>query len=189
MKEYRNSIRSKKMIKQALIEILKTTEISKVTVKMVVDKADLSRNTFYAHYQDVYSIIDEMQKEVIESCIKYLDEVLEGKNYNETNTLQFFTNMIGFINDNSDAINVLLKTDKAGIFIDKLKNLLISRILAATKSLNIVNITGYMIFLDILFVGAIDLIKLYINGKINLSLTDLAIETNNIFQAGYKSYI
>ena len=28
-----------------------------------------------------------------------------------------------------------------------------------------------------------------INGKINLSLTDLAIETNNIFQAGYKSYI
>ena len=189
MKEYRNSIRSKRMIKRALVDILKTEDLTKVTVKMIVDKADLSRNTFYAHYQDIYSIIDELQEEFIRECMKYLDEAIENKSFDEGNTLLFFNNMTRFIDANLDEVNILLKTDNSADFIDKLKNLLISRVLETTKYIVIKNPTGYMLFLDVLFCGALDLIKLYTNNKINLTLEDLAVEVNKIFQTGYRSYI
>lgn len=63
-KENRSSRRSRRMIRQAFEELLEHREFSKITVTDIVERADLNRSTFYAHYPDIYGIVDEMQEEI-----------------------------------------------------------------------------------------------------------------------------
>lgn len=64
-KENRSARRSRRMIRQAFQELLEEREFHKITVVDIVERADLNRSTFYAHYPDIYGIVDEMQEEVI----------------------------------------------------------------------------------------------------------------------------
>ena len=52
-KNYRNAVRSKKMIRQACLELLQEKPCEKITVTDIVARADLNRSTFYAHYPDI----------------------------------------------------------------------------------------------------------------------------------------
>lgn len=64
-KENRSARRSRRMIRQAFTELLGEREFHKITVVDIVERADLNRSTFYAHYPDIYGIVDEMQEEII----------------------------------------------------------------------------------------------------------------------------
>lgn len=57
--------RSRRMLRQAFEELLTERDFSKITVTDIVERADLNRSTFYAHYPDIYGIVDEMQEEII----------------------------------------------------------------------------------------------------------------------------
>lgn len=52
-KQNRSSRRSRRMIRQAFEERLREREFSKITVIDIVERADLNRPTFYAHYPDI----------------------------------------------------------------------------------------------------------------------------------------
>ena len=59
-KEYRNKIRSKQLIRNAVIELLdKKGNLSSITVSDVVEKANINRGTFYNHYNNVMEVIEE----------------------------------------------------------------------------------------------------------------------------------
>ena len=74
MKEYRSAIRSRSMIKKAFIELIDEKDITDISVVDVVNRADISRNTFYAHYDDVYSVLEELENEFIDKLRIYLGE-------------------------------------------------------------------------------------------------------------------
>ncbi len=65
-KENRNARRSRQMIREAFEQLLKERGFHKITVTDIVARADLNRSTFYAHYPDIYGIVDEMQEEIIQ---------------------------------------------------------------------------------------------------------------------------
>lgn len=45
-------------LKAAVLELLKEMDFDKITVKMICKKAEVNRSTFYAHYADIYDVID-----------------------------------------------------------------------------------------------------------------------------------
>ena len=54
MAVYRNSLKNKKAIQKAFADLLlEKNDINKITVKEIVERADISKSTFYAHYQDI----------------------------------------------------------------------------------------------------------------------------------------
>lgn len=59
-KEYRSSRRSRRMIRVAFESLIREREFSKITVTDIVERADLNRSTFYAHYPDIYGIVEEI---------------------------------------------------------------------------------------------------------------------------------
>ena len=64
---YRNKIRTKKMIRKAFAELVaEKQDISKITVKELVERADISKSTFYGHYQDIYAVTEEFESEILE---------------------------------------------------------------------------------------------------------------------------
>lgn len=58
--EYRSSLRSKKLITDALVELLDEKALDKITVTDIVKKADINRGTFYAHYANVSDVINSI---------------------------------------------------------------------------------------------------------------------------------
>lgn len=78
-KENRNARRSRKMIRQAFKQLLEKKGFHRITVTDLVDRADLNRSTFYAHYPDIYGIVDEMQEEILQQNMELFRQ-LEFRN-------------------------------------------------------------------------------------------------------------
>lgn len=58
--EYRSAIRSRKLINDALADLLTEKPFDKITVTDVVTRADINRGTFYAHYKDIPDVVDHL---------------------------------------------------------------------------------------------------------------------------------
>lgn len=56
--EYRSAIRSKRMIIDSLADLLQDKPLDKITVTDVVNRAQINRGTFYAHYADIPDVIN-----------------------------------------------------------------------------------------------------------------------------------
>ena len=61
---------TKKAIKESFIDLLEEHPLSDITVKDIVEKCEINRNTFYYHYQDVPALIEEIVKEEVEQILK-----------------------------------------------------------------------------------------------------------------------
>lgn len=58
--EYRSALRSRKLINEALADLLTEKPLDKITVTDVVSRADINRGTFYAHYKDIPDVVDHL---------------------------------------------------------------------------------------------------------------------------------
>ena len=58
--EYRSALRSRKLINEALADLLTEKPLDKITVTDVVNRADINRGTFYAHYRDIPDVVDHL---------------------------------------------------------------------------------------------------------------------------------
>ena len=61
--EYRSAIRSRRLIREAFVELLKEKKFYRITVTDIVTRADINRGTFYAHYADTRGILEELEEE------------------------------------------------------------------------------------------------------------------------------
>ena len=66
MKTDARVIYTKRVLREALFDSLKTKSINHVRVKEICDKAGLNRATFYKHYRDCYDMIEQLQKELLD---------------------------------------------------------------------------------------------------------------------------
>ncbi len=58
--EYRSALRSKRLIISALADLLQEKPLDKITVTEVVNRAQINRGTFYAHFSDVPDVIHHL---------------------------------------------------------------------------------------------------------------------------------
>ena len=59
----RNALRSKRLIRQAFISLIKRKPADRITITDIVNEANINRATFYAHYSCLKDLIDEIEKE------------------------------------------------------------------------------------------------------------------------------
>jgi DNA phosphorothioation-dependent restriction protein DptG len=70
--------RTKKMFKAALISLIQeNSDISKLTVQNIADRAELNRATFYLHYQDTQDLMEQMIDEVLDELNKTMKTKFE----------------------------------------------------------------------------------------------------------------
>ena len=99
-KEYRNAIRSRRMIRNAFLELLNEKEFKKITVTDIVTRADLNRSTFYAHYPDVYGIVEEIQDEISKRYIAVIEQATY-RNFLE-DPMPYLKNVSSILEENLD---------------------------------------------------------------------------------------
>ena len=63
---YRNSIRSKKLIREAMIQLLNKKSLTDITVSDIVKTANINRGTFYNHYGNPIDVLEEIKEELMQ---------------------------------------------------------------------------------------------------------------------------
>lgn len=63
--EDRRVKKTRKALQVALAELLAEKDIHQITVQELADRADVHRATFYAHYQDVYDLLEQLKGQII----------------------------------------------------------------------------------------------------------------------------
>ncbi|RIJ66974.1 TetR/AcrR family transcriptional regulator [Rummeliibacillus sp. POC4] len=130
--KYKSAIRSKKMIRYAFIELALEKEFEKITVKNIVEKAGISRGTFYAHYADIYAVIDEIENETMGNILEYLNDFKEIDIIK--NPLPFLKKVANFFEQDIKFYRLVINTQGAPNFIYKLKEIVIDKILNGMKT-------------------------------------------------------
>ncbi|HIT34111.1 MAG TPA: TetR/AcrR family transcriptional regulator [Candidatus Faecousia intestinigallinarum] len=66
MGENRRVRMTKKMLQEAMLELLEQKPIQRITVTDICQLADVNRSTFYAYYEDVGKLLLEIEDEVLD---------------------------------------------------------------------------------------------------------------------------
>ena len=75
--EYRSALRSKKLINDALADLLEEKPLEKITVTDVVNRADINRGTFYAHYRDIPDVVDHLIQQTFSAISEALSQPMD----------------------------------------------------------------------------------------------------------------
>lgn len=68
MKTDRRTKYTKMVIQDAFLSLIKDKPIQKVTISDICSLAEISRPTFYLHYEDIYALLDEIGNDLIASA-------------------------------------------------------------------------------------------------------------------------
>src|SRR4051794_18002624 len=63
--------KTRKLLQEALIELISTEGYEAVTVQAILDRANVGRSTFYAHFQD--------KEQLLHSCFDSLNALFEER--------------------------------------------------------------------------------------------------------------
>ena len=173
--EYRSAKRSRKMIREAFLTLLKQKSESRITVTDIVNLADINRTTFYAHYPNVHSVVEEIENDVIEKMMV----ILKDFNY-----FSFFKNpaplllqISRFLEMDLALYKQLIRIDSSDAFLDKLKKIFadfMENDPDIPKSIRKKN--SFAIRISYFTGGIVNAYRQYLTGELDCSLNDISME-------------
>ena len=166
--KYNSKKRTHERIKKAFAELLTEKKaLNKITVAELAEKAEVTRGTFYAHYDNIFEVAEEMENEFISTLDESAEKMTSIEDF-PIHLHQIFT----FLAEHEDLYRQLLMSDAPMVFITHLDHQ-IEKIIKAILSEH--KIDKPMLDLDITFFtdGATYMILKYFRGEISLNLDEI----------------
>ena len=85
---------NEELIQSTFLELLKEKQISRITIREICEIANINRSTFYRHYEDIYALMQDIQKNIF---TEFLNDFLETSMNDNYITLENLTFIIGHI--------------------------------------------------------------------------------------------
>lgn len=118
--KYRNYEKTEDSIKEALIELYrKKGTINKITVKELCEVANISRSTFYLHYNDLISIFESVGEKFVESLKRMVIELSKKR---PTDFSNYFKEIFRLLEESSELIKIGLSSEYPMIYIEGVKD-------------------------------------------------------------------
>ena len=89
---------TRRLLKEALLELLEDTELARISVTALCQKADVHRSTFYQYYTDPSALLQEIETDFLR-MIPVPPEVLDPNNQKKllSVTAAFFFLLLTFL--------------------------------------------------------------------------------------------
>ncbi|MGX8700907.1 TetR/AcrR family transcriptional regulator [Caproiciproducens sp.] len=108
-------IKTEKAIKKAFLELMREEGFSNVTVKKIIERAEINRGTFYIHYADKYDLLNKMEDELLSSLIEITkaapNDAFKASRISWEEIKSFFSLFVNYVYDNGELFT-LLQSDK-----------------------------------------------------------------------------
>jgi len=117
-KEDRRVRRTKKLLTQALTELLQHKQVNEITVRELTELADMNRGTFYLYYKDIYDMLDKIE----EDMFRKLDEIAAIHEHEDVTrqVKPILLDLFRFIEENQEMCRVLLSPNGDMNFLHRL---------------------------------------------------------------------
>lgn len=186
MENDRRTRRTKKLLKEAFIELLSKKKLNEITVKELCDLADINRGTFYLHYQDIYDLKQQLENEIYQQLNDIVDTCPSVIDAATSNAL--FLDLFRFVDRHSELLKAFLGPNGDISFLRTMQTLFKERylniILKRTNSGSATNIDYSYSFVASGFTG---LVESWLNDEQQTSIEEMAKLTTKMVYTGLPS--
>ena len=183
-KEYRSAIRSRRLIRQAFLELLKEKKFEKITVTDIVKRADINRSTFYAHYPDVLGLVEELINEVVDRSLDLANKMDIRDIFRDP--LPFISQLMSIGLENMEIYSLLGRSDFALRQVEEMKKILLKKVISEVDlPESIRHNTSFQVRSCFFIGGILSIYQLWINGELDCSMEDIAQELVGLLQGSY----
>lgn len=161
-----SSKKTKKLIKETFAILLKEKkELKNITVTELVKKADITRSTFYTHYDNIYEVAQGFQDEALDLLSQNTENI---NSLNDINN--YFDYIINYLKENEEIYKNVLSSDEPLLFTNRLNKLINKKLQDTINNQSPKNTAmNISFFTD----GCLNLIIKHFRGEINNSLDEI----------------
>ncbi|MBZ2204416.1 MAG: TetR/AcrR family transcriptional regulator [Lentilactobacillus hilgardii] len=139
MAEDRRQRKTKTSIQEALIQFLQKKPLNKISVAEIVHEADISRSTFYLHYDDLYDLYDQLNNHFLDGLFESFETY-----YPTMQTESYFElaqRLINYIDKNKTLFSIFIKENTVSV-VNRLSNIFVDKVMQFEK-INKDDLQGY----------------------------------------------
>ena len=179
--KYRSSIRSRRLIREAFIELLKEKEFSDITVTEIVKKADINRGTFYSHYKDTRAIVEEIEQEIIDQMVESLQKFQYQSFFRDP--MPLLKGLAEWLQTDMESYRILLNSSGSGEFLLKLQKIFFEHMAQDTTIPEEIRDTSrFKLQVQFFAAGTVSLYQSWFRGELDLSPDEIALEVSRLIQ-------
>lgn len=168
--EYRSAIRSRRLIKEALADLLQEKPLDKITVTDVVNRAQINRGTFYAHYADIPDVIHHL----IQHTFSTIREVISEESVSIADIPHALLSRIqNILEEDLDFYQKILNSSASVFMTEQLVQVTTEYLLQKESAFGITNHDQYVLMIRFCAGGLSNLYHDWFSGKLSFSLPEL----------------
>lgn len=172
MVKNRNYLKTETAIRDALTSLLEEKgDINKISVIDICEKSDISKSTFYCHYNNIYELCASLASELID----VLDETMDSYISSHNEIIYPYVHAIFiFLKEHEKLYRAVLSNEYPIEVLDRLKKISLVRF---SKDIKISNLSRNekvkKVQISFASNGMIDLVIDYLRGKLDVTLEEL----------------
>jgi len=175
--------RTKKLLKDALAELLMQKNINDITIKEIVELADVNRGTFYLHYRDIYDMLTQIETEMLLELEEIADRFPTPKLIDSPRP--YIYEVFQYIAENQRFCRMLLGPYGDMAFVERLKSLVEERcfysLMEAYPEKARIN---YQYFATYTVSGCLGLLQVWLENDTNVSVKELSLVAESLIRNG-----
>ena len=158
---------TKQLLKNSLMGLMHKKPIGKITIKEICESAEINRSTFYLYFTDQYTLLSEIENELIDHAQEHLKKIDSN-----SSSVQYLEALLSYIEENADIFRTLLCRQEnlsfQSAFIEvSFLNLKLNLSLNCSEC-----VAGYVY--NYLIMGCLSMIKQWIEAYFDMSCKDMA---------------
>lgn len=100
------------LIKSVFLELCQHSSAEKISVREICEKAQINRSSFYLHFADIYTLMDELNRDMTEQ-IKYI--MIQSFNTDSVSMKQTFIKLFQFLSDNQSFFSSIYRNRRSSV--------------------------------------------------------------------------
>ncbi|WP_164667214.1 TetR/AcrR family transcriptional regulator [Virgibacillus doumboii] len=119
----RRVIRTQKLLKNALVELIDEVGFDKITVQDISNRATVNRATFYLHFHDKYDLLDQSMEEVINELHNSFNAPDNNYRFDSGHPYPIFINLFEKVAEHANFCRVMLTKSNMSSFKSNLQSI------------------------------------------------------------------
>lgn len=134
-----SSKKTRRIIKKVFAEMLsEKKELGKISVSDLCRRADISRGSFYSHYDDIYGVAEDYENEIIDA---FFDN---ARMFESKDIMQFIDSIFEFIRENDENYHLLCRSNDFLFAAKKLTTIASAKLIELARCDNRIKNSAYL---------------------------------------------
>ena len=177
--------KSKKKFHNALISLMQEKRLEHITVKELCERSGLNRGTFYLHYQDVFELMQEVERGLEEGFSAVLERApMEALDEDEQKPV--LREVCRYFEENAAACRLFLCRGEHTALVERVKSVVQKRALSQWRALHGGDDVRYEYAFAFVSAGCIGMLTLWLEQDTPFSAEEMAQMMEHFLSKGAK---